>query len=238
MLATFDRRADRRRMVFRMTGRQVCCFLAVALGMLVVISARAGDDGGSALDFVRSFLERYPRFRAEGIMTSTLVGKTPYRCKVEMLFDKTDSVLFSYNTDESKNIIPYDFAYADHRLRETIYNRDRSQILKSTELGAPMRTVFNFVWDLLHEAEHGAGFNSFLFNGLMSIERNDLAKGTIITLHRRIPAGPVEVVVFTFDSDQRLRRIEITQGDGAQHRIDIRKFRIEPPEVKAPPPRH
>lgn len=197
----------------------------MACVLLAVGSARAGADSGSAGDFVRSFLEEYPRFKAEGVMTSTLAGRPPYRCRVEMAFDKTDSVLFEYNTDGAKNIIPYDYAYADHKLRETIYNRDRSQVKSQTEIGAPTRTVFNFVWDLLYEAEHGAGFNSFLFNGLMSIKRDDPPKGTVITLQRRIPAGPVEKVVFTFDDERRLKRLEIKQGDGSGHRIDIRRFR-------------
>jgi len=235
-------------MDFRKTSSRFCCFLVLIVGMSLVASAKAGSDAGSALDFVRSFLQQYPRFQAEGVMTSSLVGKAPYRCKVEMVFDKTDSVLFSYNTDAAKNIIPYDLAYADHRLRETVYNRDRSQELKSTVIGAPMRTIFNFVWDLLHEAEHGVGFNSLLFNGLMSMDREDFAKGTKVTLHRRIPAGPVEMVRFTFDNEQRLKRIEITQGDQSQHRIEIRRFRSDPidpknedspkPKEKALPSRH
>ncbi len=122
-------------------------------------------------------------------MMSTLPGKPPYRCRVEMVFDKADSVPFSYNTDGSKNIIPYDFDYQDHRLKETIYNRDRSQVIKTTDVGAPTRTIFNFVWDLLHETEHGAGFNSLLFNGLMSINREDAGKRTRITSIGASPPG-------------------------------------------------
>jgi len=106
------------------------------------------------------------------------VGKPPYRCRIEVVFDKQDAVLFSYNTDASKNIIPYDYNYADRRLRETIYNRDRSQIVSTTEVGAPNRTVFNFVWDLLREAEQGAGLNSLVFTGLMSLDRDDSKRGT------------------------------------------------------------
>lgn len=215
-------------MDFRNTSRWSCCLLVLVLGVLFISSAGAGSDGGSALEYTRNFLERYPRFRAEGVMTSSLVDRAPYRCKVEVEFDKSDSVLFSYNTDAAKNIIPYDLAYANHQLRETVYNRDRSQEIKSTVVGAPMRTIFNFVWDLLREAEQGVGFNSLVFNGLMSIDRQDFEKGTTITLHRRIPAGPVEKVLFTFDSEQRLKKIEITQGDRSQHRIDIRKFRRNP----------
>lgn len=165
-------------------------------------------------------------------MTSTLVGKPPYHCRVEMTFNKVNAMLFSYNTDASKNIIPYDYAYADHALKETVYNRERSEVLHTAEIGAPTRTVFNFVWNLLYEAEHGAGFNSLLANGLMSITREDTARGIRIVLHRRIPTGPVEKVRFQFDDEGRLKSIEITQGDGSLHKIDIRKFRAEPIEAK------
>lgn len=186
------------------------------------------------MDFVRSFLQKYPRFHAEGTMTSSLTGRTPYRCRVEMVFDKKDAVLFSYNTDASKNIVPYDYAYANRHLKETVYNRDRTEVLKSAEVGAPNRTVFNFVWDLLGEAETGAGFNSLLFNGLMGIARENSRKGTVISLRRRIPAGPVETVRFTFDPDQKLRTVEITLGNGDRHRIDIRRFRLEARELRVP----
>jgi len=238
-------------MDFLFRGSLARCIWAATLGMLVMCSAQAGSDGGSAVDFTRSFLEKYPRFRAEGVMTSTLPGRPPYRCRVEMVFDKKDSVLFTYNTDGAKNIIPYDFDYQDKRLKETIYNRDRTQVVKTTDVGAPTRTIFNFVWDILREAEQGVGFNSLLFNGLMSINREDAGKGTRITLNRRIPAIPVEKVRFTFDSEDRLKGIEISQGDGSTHRIDIRRFRPNPddddgkPESKveskpekAAPPRH
>ena len=212
-------------MHFPPTGRR-CFLLALALSALCLLpSAQAGSDSGSALDYTRSFLERYPRFRAEGIMTSSLPDRPSYRCKVEVTFNKADAVLFEYNTDGAKNIIPYDLDYANHRLEETIYNRDRSEIIKSTVVGAPMRTIFNFVWDLLREAEQGVGLNSLIFNGLMSLNREDNAKGTIITLNRRIPAGPVEMVRFTFDDEQRLKRIDIKQSEGNQHKIEIRRFR-------------
>ena len=209
--------------------------------LICILPARAGGEDGNALDFVRSFLQEYPRFRADGIMTSTLVGKPPYRCRVEMVFDKQDAVLFEYNTDASKNIIPYDYAYADRRLRETVYNRDRSQTVSTTEVGAPNRTVFNFVWDLLREAEQGAGLNSLVFTGLMSLDRDDSKRGTVLTLRRRIPAGPIESVKFTFDDDKRLRLIEIVQGNKDQHRIEIRRFRKISGDLdlsKPAPPRH
>lgn len=215
-----------------MWGRRPVCLLALALALSASLPARAGGDGDSAVDFTRGFLQKYPRFQAEGVMTSTLVGKPPYHCKIEVTFNKTSSVLFAYNTDASKNIIPYDYAYADHALKETVYNRERTQVLHSEEIGAPTRTVFNFVWNLLYEAEHGAGFNSLLANGLMSITREDSGHGTRILLHRRIPTGPVEKVRFQFDDEGRLKNIEITQGDGSVHKIEFRKFRADPVEVK------
>lgn len=201
--------------------------------MYLVTPVRAGD-GASALAFARTFLQKYPKFQAEGVMTSTLVGKPPYHCRVEMTFNKANAVLFAYNTDASKNIIPYDYAYADHTLKETVYNRERSAVLHNTEIGAPTRTVFNFVWNVLYEAEHGAGFSSLLANGLMGISREDTPRGTRVVLQRRIPTGPVEKVRFQFDGEDRLKSIEITQGDGSLHKIDIRKFHAEPVEEKEP----
>lgn len=199
------------------------------LGLLVlaccapVFSAQAGGD--DAIDFVRSFLEKYPRFRAEGTMTSSLKGRAPYRCRVDMTFDKKDSVLFRYNTDAAKNIIPYDYAYEDRRLKETVYNRERTEVLSSVEVGAPNRSMFNFVWDLLREAEQGVGLRSLLFNGLMNLEKESGKKSTTLTLRRRIPAGPVETVHFVFDDDQRLKVLEIKLSNGNQHRIEIRRFK-------------
>lgn len=182
------------------------------------------------MDFVRGFLAKYPRFRAEGTMTSTLKGRPPYRCRVDMTFNKKDSVLFRYNTDAAKNIVPYDYAYADRGLQETVYNRERTEVTKSVEVGAPNRTVFNFVWDLMREAEQGAGFNSMLFNGLMSLNKETVKKNTTLTLRRRIPAGPVERVDFLFDDDQRLKLLEIKLSNGDRHRIEIRRFRPETEE--------
>jgi len=214
-------------------GRLGRYFTAMLLGLTFLSSARAGSDGESVADFTAGFLQRYPQFRAEGTMTSSLIGKLPYRCKVSIVFLKGESVLFSYNTDGVKNIIPYDFAYKDHNVKETIFVRDRTQIQQTDMLGAPTRTLFNFVWDLLYEAEHGAGIHSLLFNGLMSVTRQELGKGTKITMDRRIPAGPVEKVVFTFDGDQKLRMIDILQGDGSSHRIELRRFRAEPAKTEA-----
>lgn len=217
----------------RKSGR---CHWVVFLWLytLGVLSVQAGGEGGSVTDFARAFLLKYPQFRAEGTMTTTLAGKPPYRCRIAIVFNRPESVLFSYNTDAVKNIIPYDLLYKDKEVRETVYNRDRTTIQKTDLLGSPTRTLFNFVWDVLGEAEHGAGFRSLIFNGLMSMERKDSVKGSKITLSQRIPAGPVSTVVFTFDGDKRLRTVEIKQGDGTSHRIEIRRFRGEP--VKNEPP--
>ncbi len=218
-------------MIRRMPGQLSRCLAAVLLS-LPFFSILAGGEEGDGMDFVRSFLQQYPRFRAEGTMTSTLTGRAPYRCRVDLTFDKTDSVLFRYNTDASKNIVPYDYAYADRRLNETVYNRERTEVLKSIDVGAPNRSIFNFVWDLIHEAEHGAGFNSLVFNGLMSLEKESAKKTTTLVLRRRIPAGPVETVHFVFDDDQRLRMLEIKLSNGDRHRIELRRFRLNPPDAE------
>lgn len=191
----------------------------------MVTSARAGGD--SSLDYVREFIERYPNFSAEGTMISTLPGKPPYRCRIEIVFKEKGAVTFLYNTNAAKNIIPYDYAYAERKLTETIYNRTRTETVSETEVGAPNRTVFNFVWDVLKEAKKGAGFRTFVLNGLMSIERQDANKRTRITLERRFPSIPVKSVVFTFDASQQLKFLNITQADGATHRIEIQRFHKE-----------
>jgi hypothetical protein len=94
-------------------------------------------------------------------------------------------------------------------------------------VGAPHRTIFNFVWDLMRESEQGAGFNSLLFTGLMSLEKETTKKNTTLVLRRRIPAGPVETVRFVFDDDARLRSLDIKLSNGDQHKIEIRRFRAE-----------
>jgi hypothetical protein len=197
--------------------------LAVAtLLMLLPPLARAGGEG--SLDYVRSFIEAYPAFRAEGTMTTTMPPNKTYRCRVAIVFQKGKSMKFSYNTDASRDIIPYDYLFEDRKLTETIYNRDRSKTESSTDIGAPMRLVFGFVWDLL-EAESNANLQGFIFNGLMSVDQIDLAKRTQIVLKRRLPGIPVEKAVFLFDDDKRLRTLEIEQSGNIKHKIDIRRFR-------------
>ncbi len=168
--------------------------LAVAaLLMLLPHFARAGGEG--SLDYVRSFLDTYPAFRAEGTMTTTMPPNRTYRCRVLIVFQKGKSMKFSYNTDASRDIIPYDYLYEDRKLTETIYIRDRSKVESTTDIGAPTRLVFGFVWDLI-EAESNANLQGFIFNGLMSVEQNDLPKRTQIVLKRRLPGIPVEKAVF------------------------------------------
>ncbi len=194
----------------------------LSLALLAATHARAGGD--SSLDYAREFITRYPNFTAEGTMTSTLPGKPPYRCRIEIVFKEEGSMKFLYNTNAAKNIIPYDYAYAGRKLTETVYNRTRTETVSETEVGAPNRTVFNFVWDLLSESQKGAGFRSLVLNGLMSVERQEANKRTRITLERRFPTIPVKSVVFTFDANQQLKFLNITQADGATHRIEILRF--------------
>lgn len=198
--------------------------------------AQAGGEG--SMEFVRTFLERHPSFKAEGVMTSTLSDhKAPYRCRIEIDFTKPGTLDFRYNTDAARHIIPYDFVFAQKKLTETIYNRERSEILSRKELGAPTRTLFNFVADLLGEAEKGAGLKSLLFNGLMSVSESESSRRTQITLERRLPIIPIKTVHFTFDDDLRLRGLHILQADGSEHRLEVRRFRsTRPPAPPEPNP--
>lgn len=199
--------------------------------MLLPPLARAGGEG--SLDYVRSFLDTYPAFRAEGTMTTTMPPNRTYRCRVLIVFQKGKSMKFSYNTDASRDIIPYDYLYEDRKLTETIYIRDRSKVESTTDIGAPTRLVFGFVWDLI-EAESNANLQGFIFNGLMSVEQNDLPKRTQIVLKRRLPGIPVEKAVFLFDDDKRLRTLEIEQSGNIKHKIDIRRFRALKPADAVP----
>lgn len=198
---------------------------ALLLGWLALGSSMAHAGGENSLQYVRDFLTTYPAFRAEGTMTSVLPGKEPYRCRMEILFKKGGIMEFRYNTNGAKNIIPYDYFFENQRLWELIFNRDRSTLISKTEVGAPTRTLFNFVAELLEEAEKGAGLRSLVFNGLMSVEQNLVADQTQMTLERRFPGIPVKLVTFSFDEEKRLKSLKILQADGSEHRIVIRRFR-------------
>ncbi len=205
-----------------------CVFVA-----LFASPSYAGSE--STPDFVRRFLQRHPSFDAEGIMTSSLSGRPPYRCRVEISFRKDSGVTFRYNTNAARNIIPYDFIYRDRHLTEKVFNRERSAILSDRELGPPNRTVFNFVWDVMRESSQGAGFKSLLLSGLMSDSREDSPGRTDISLERRFPVIPIQRVIFSFDADLRLKSLRIFLADGSTHRIDIRRFRdISPSSESAP----
>jgi len=204
--------------------------ILASLLFLLSLAAGAQAGGTGALDYVKKFLGHYPKFEAEGVMVSTPPSPNPpYRCRIEIHFNKGEGMKFFYNTDGAKNVIPYDYVYANRHLKETVYNRDRTQVLKKGDVGAPTSMIFNFIWDLLDEIEDGAGARSLVLNGLMSVEETENLRGAQITLKRRLPILPVEKVVFTFDRDQRLRGLQILQSDGTVHRIDIRRFRIPAP---------
>jgi len=192
--------------------------------------ARAGED--APVNFAREFLAEYPNFRAEGTMTSALAGRPPYRCRFELEFSRAGGLTFRYNTDAARDIIPYDYRWADRRLRETVYNRQRTEILEEKEVGAPIRSLFNFVGDLLGEIEHGPGVKSLLFNGLMSMKQVEIHERIHLVLARRFPGVPVQEIQFGFDAAKRLRSIRISLTNGNEHLLEIRRFR----PLRFPPP--
>ncbi len=139
----------------------------------------------------------------------------------------------SNNTDALQNIVPYDHASADRRLNETVYNRERIEVLKSIDVGAPNRSILTSCESLIH----GAGAcerasTSLVFNGLMSLEKNPQKRPTTLVLAPPYSAGPVETVHFVFDDDQRLRMLEIKLSNGDRHRIELRRFRLNPPDAE------
>lgn len=197
---------------------------------MVGLSAASGKAGeGDSLGYVREFLTEYPDFIADGTMTSNLVNPTAtYRCRVEIRFRKTEGMTFRYNTHGARNIIPYDYEFADKQLTESIYNRDRSELLERKVIGAPTRSLFNFVWEVVQEAEKGAGVRSLILGGLMSVEQTTGKDRSQIVLERRFPGIPIQKVSFLFDDERRLRGIDILRADGGAHHLLIRRFRRMP----------
>lgn len=190
----------------------------VAVFAAALLSLRADDKGEPAGvdDFIRAFLREQPRFRITGTITIKQPGKPPVECGARIRFDRHTGAVFAYNTtgDEPE---PWDFYFWNKNLALFVYNQDRSTVVKSEWLGAPYRPAFNFIWDVLREAEKGAGFRTLLFSGLMQMDMHTHGSITEIFFVKRFGPISVEKIAFVFDENYRLRSMQLTESSGATY---------------------
>lgn len=209
--------------------------LAALLLSLWQVQAGEGEPKPEIREFLNAFLKEHPRFRASGVLVSQEPGKPPVTCGARATFDRTAGAVFAYNTNAEKEAKdPYDFYYWNRTLTLLVYDRGRSTLEKREEVGAPYRSLFNFVWDVLKEAESGPGVKSLIFSGLMHAEIESRRDRTQITFHRRFGALPVRYLLFEFDRKRRLKTMTIVEGDGSSHIFHVRSTqRLKSP---LPPP--
>ncbi len=183
-----------------------------------LFSLHADDKGeeAGADDFIRAFLREQPRFRIAGAITIKQPGKPPVECGARIRFDRDTGAVFAYNTTGGEPE-PYDFYFWNKNLALFVYNRDRSAVVKSEWLGAPFRPAFGFIWDVLREAEKGAGFRTLLFSGLMRMEMHARGGITEIFFVKRFGPISVEKISFVFDKNYRLRSMLLTETGGATY---------------------
>ena len=197
-----------------------CCktLLAVLWLALITTAARADDKGPEAKpsDFIRAFLAEQPRFRVKGTFTIRKPGQPPVECGARLRFDRDVGAVFAYNTtgDEPE---PYDFYFWNNSLALFVYNRDRTEIVKSELLGAPYRPAFSFIWDVVRESAKGPGVRTFLFSGLMRMEMTAQSSGTEITFDKRFGPISVEKISFSFDEGYRLRSMLLVETGGTTY---------------------
>lgn len=189
-----------------------------ALIAAALLPLRADDKGEEAgVDaFIREFLREQPRFRITGSITIRQPGKPPVECGARIRFDSDTGAVFAYNTtgDEPE---PYDFYFWNKNLALFVYSQDRSTVVKSEWLGAPYRPAFNFIWDVVREAEKGAGFRTLLFSGLMQMDMQTHGGITEISFVKRFGPLSVEKISFVFDENYRLRSMQLTESSGATY---------------------
>lgn len=201
-------------------------FLLIAALFAAALQPAHADDKGEEAgvdDFLRAFLREQPRFRVAGTLTIRKPGKTPVECGARMRFDRTTGAVFAYNTtgDEPE---PYDFYFWNKNLALFVYDRDRTKVVKSEWLGAPYRPAFNFVWDVLREAEKGAGLRTLLFSGLMRMDMRSQGGVTEIFFVKRFGPISVEKISFAFDENYRLRSMLLTENSGATYAFKTKKY--------------
>lgn len=199
---------------------------AVLLLLVAWLAGASADDKGPEAtpnDFIKAFLSEQPRFRVRGTFTIKKPGQPPIECGARLRFDRDVGAVFAYNTtgDEPE---PYDFYFWNNSLALFVYDRERTTIVKSELLGAPYRTAFCFIWDILREASKGAGVRTFLFSGLMRMEMTTHGGETEITFVKRFGPISVEKISFSFDEGYRLRAMQLVETNGNTYSFKTSSF--------------
>lgn len=218
-------------------------FLLLAAALLAVLSAplRADDKGEdtSVEAFIRTFLEEQPRFKVAGTFTIKQPGKPPVECGARLRFDRENGAVFAYNTTGA-DVEPYDFYFWNKNLALFVYDRQRTTVTKAEWLDTPYRMAFNFVWDVLREAEKGAGFHTLLFSGLMRMELRSRGGLTEVLFLKRFGPMSVEKITFVFDSAYHLRSMQLEEANGAVYSFKAQTYekmnkKLPRPNIKKKP---
>jgi hypothetical protein len=198
----------------------------LAVVALAALGSVWADDKGpemTAHDFVRAFLREQPRFRITGTLVTRKVNQPVVECGAKLRFDRELGAAFAYNTTGAGDW-PYDFYYWNRTLHLFVYDTDRTTLIKAETLGAPYRTAFNFVWEVLREAEEGAGLTTLIFNGLMHLEVKPRPGGAEVLFTRRFGPLAVKRISFVFDDAYRLRSMALEETDGDTYHFKAQTF--------------
>jgi len=213
--------------------RTVRCLLLLGL---IAVSAHAGDSTPEPQEletFLKHFLREQPRFRATGLFTLKKAGKPAVVCEARIHFDKDVGAVFAYNTD-ARELEPWDFYYWKRHLALFVYDRERQTVLKSELQGAPLRPVFNFVWDVIEEGEKGRGLKSLIFSGLMRTRFEETSEAITVSFRKNLIPLPVRDLIFTFDPAYRLQSIKLTESDGSTHSFQVLQFQKTTEKLRKP----
>ncbi len=222
----------------------LCAIILPLLGVfLSAVTCPAGEtvpEPRSMETVIKTFLREQPRFRATGTFTSKVPGKPAVVTGARIRFDKDVGAVFAYNTS-GEDLEPYDFYYWKRSLALFVYDRERDTILKSELQGAPLRTVFNFVWDVLEEGENGAGLKTLVFSGLMRMTLEKSAEIIKITFRRRMMPLPVREITFVLNRDSQLAEMKLTESNGSIHTFAVEQFqktaeKLKKPRIQKKPP--
>jgi hypothetical protein len=196
---------------------------------------RADEKGPEAqpLDFVRAFLREQPRFRITGTLVTRKVNQPVVECGAKLRFDREVGAAFAYNTTGAEDW-PYDFYYWNRTLHLFVYDTHRTTVIKAETLGAPYRTAFNFIWDVLREAEEGAGLTTFVFNGLMQMAVKARPDGAEVVFTRRFGPVSVKKISFVFDEAYRLRTMFFEETDGDTYFFKAQTYEKMPRKLPKP----
>lgn len=221
----------------------VCWIILFLSGICLGYGGETAPAPRDMETIIKAFLREQPRFRAAGIFTSKVPGKPPVICGARIRFDKDVGTVFSYNTT-GEELEPYDFYFWNRTLALFVYDRGRENILKSEIQGAPLRTVFNFVWDILDEAEEGAGLKTLVFSGLMQMTLDESGETIKIVFRKRMFPLPVKEINFVLNKDYELAEMNLTESNGSSHSFVVQQFqktteKLKKPKIqKKPPAKH